>query len=30
MADNILIAQEVVHLIRTKKGKTGLMVIKTD
>lgn len=28
--DNIVIAQEVIHLMRTKKGKTAWLAIKVD
>lgn len=28
--DNVVIAQEVIHLMRTRKGKKGWMALKID
>ena len=30
ITDNIILAQEIIHSMRTKKGKKGLMAIKID
>lgn len=30
ITNNIVIAQEVIHLMRRKKGKVGFMAIKVD
>jgi hypothetical protein len=29
-ADNLIIAREMVHRLRTQKGRTGSMVLKID